>query len=229
MISIGEIIQRVRSKIAASVHEDSLRLTSRHIYSILLSGRDLLLSQKSNKKQKISEWNFQTLPSVELERLSEGACEALGIFGCTVLRTKHRLPRPLENLSTELIQSVTSTDESVVFSKISRNSVRYMSGRKYTANTPKYFLSDGHLYLTNPRGAEMVKVVGIFADPLEAHKYPKFCDDCEDCEDCESNLDKDFHIDKQLARTLVELVFAELVGGGQQQKEPQPREQQQEQ
>lgn len=218
MVTIGEIIQRVQSKITGGVQEDSLRLTHRHIYSMLVSGRETLISQKSSKKQKLSEWNYQTLPFVELEEVSEGECRALGLIGCTVLRSKYKLPRPVLNLSSNIISEVSSIDNSVVFSPTTKESARFLSGKKYTANMPRYFMLDGYIYITYLSRLKVIKITGVFVDPLEAHNFPKFCEDCDDCPDCESNQEKLFHVDNQFATVLVNFVFNELLGGQQQQQ-----------
>ena len=65
-MKVHEIIQRVQSLYSKGCQSDDSRLSPRHIYSKLVSLRSKYISQQAKKKQKINQWNFQTLPCVEL-------------------------------------------------------------------------------------------------------------------------------------------------------------------
>lgn len=210
-MKIGEIIQRIQSLYSKGVQSDDSRLSSRHIYNKMLTVRSKLIYQKANKKQKLSQWNFQTLPCVELVKAEVHECPCLPPIGCEILKTKYPLPKPIVNLTSHLIQNVSTIDGSIIYSEIGWNEYKYKKGNKYTANKPDYFIRNGHIFLTYKSGPKVVTVTGLFEDPWEAEKFPSFCEDCTDCVNCENVLDKEFPLDNDLLDVLVEFCIQELI------------------
>ena len=211
-MKISEVIQRVQSLYSRGVQSDDSRLTSRHIYNKLITTRAKLLVQRANKKQRISQWNYQTLPCVALEKVPVHDCPCLPPIGCDIYRTKYPLPKPLTSLNTTLIQSVLSLDGSLSFDEILMHNVKNKKGSKYTKYKPDYFIKNEYLYLILVRGIDLITITALFQDPVEAYQYPSYCEeDCEDCQDCESPLDKEFPIDSELVDTLISLAVQELI------------------
>ena len=212
-MTIGEIIQRVESLYSKGAPSDDARLSQRHIYNKLLSVRGKLIFQKSNKNQKISIWNYQTLPCIELVKAPLHECPCLPPSGCQILRSKHPLPKPLLNLSTHLIDNVTSLDGAIIYSETDWEGYKYKKGNKYTKKKLDYFVRNGYIYITHKDGPKIISLTGLFEDPIEADKFPSYCDkeDCKDCQDCDSILDKEFPVDGDLIDLLVEFTVAELV------------------
>lgn len=212
MNTIGELIQRVQSGYSEGVQSDDSRLTNRHIYNKLLTSRSRLLSDISKKRQKINQWNYQTLPCVELIQAPLHECPCIPPSGCTILRTKYRLPKPLSNYDKHLIQSVTSLEGDTIFSEISWENKKYKNSNKYTAKKPDYFIRDKYLYITVITSLQVVSITGIFQDPMEVYDYPSFCEeDCTDCEDCSNIMDRDFPIDGEDSDVLVQMAVEELL------------------
>ena len=211
---IGEIIQRVQSLYSKGVQSDDSRLTTRHIYNKMLTVRAKLISQEAKKKQKVNQWNYQTLPCIELEKAPIHECPCLPPIGCKILKTKHPLPKPLSNLDNHLIQSVTSLDGEVLYSEVGWVEKKYKSSNKYTSAKPDYYIRNRYLYLTHKNGPKIITVTGLFEDPIEVSNYPSFCEeDCttEDCKDCTSPIDKEFPIDNDMVDTLIEMSVNELL------------------
>ena len=209
-MTIAEIIQRVQSLYSKGVQSDDSRLTSRHIYNKMLTVRAKLISQESKKNQKVNQWNYQTLPCVELEKAPIHECPCLPPVGCSILKTKVKLPKPLTNLNNHLIQSVSSLDGSIIYSEVTWNEKKYKSSNKYTSNKPDYFIRNEYLYITHRNGPKVISITGLFEDPLEVEDYPSFCPE-NDMLDCISPLDKDFPIDNDMVDTLIEMSANELV------------------
>ena len=208
---LSHIIQRVLSTINAGVQSDDNRARPRHIYNKILTVRSLLLNQKANKRQHLSDVVFQTLPCVEMIKAPIHECPCLPPVGCYFVKTKYPLPDFVTDLSGPLIQLVSSLDGSITYTKTSWKAKKYKTGNKYTSKNPNYYFKDKHLYLTCDTTTKIVSIVGVFKDPLEAYNYPSFCDeDCIDCTDCESILDKEFPIDPSLEEPLVTMVSEEL-------------------
>lgn len=210
---IGEIIQRVQSLYSKGVQSLDNRLMDRHIYNAMLSVRSKLLTQKLNKKQKLSAWDYQTIPCIELEKASAHDCPCVPEIGCQILKSVAPLPKPLTGLNHSFIQSVTSLDGSLVFSEISWKEIKYKKGSKYTKYKPDFFIRNEHLYVITKSAPKVLTLVGLFEDPLQVMNFPSFCpeEDCVDCVDCESYLDKEFPLEDSVIQTLIELCVNELV------------------
>ena len=74
-MTVGEVINRVQSLYSRGVQSDDTRLEDRHIYSKLITARSKVLSQKANKKQMLSQWNYQTIPCIQMVEASKHECE----------------------------------------------------------------------------------------------------------------------------------------------------------
>lgn len=211
-MKIGEIIQRVQSAYSKGVQSDDSRLMNRHIYNKLLTVRARLISQDARKKQRISQWNYQVIPCVELIKVPDHECPCIPLAGCEILRSRYKLPKPISGLSGTLIQSVTSIDRSKKISEISINAISAQKGNKYAFKTIDYFIENEYLYISTPKSAiGVVRVVGLFEDPIETKKFKSFCGECKECEDCVDYQEEEFPIDNDSIDAMVELALNELV------------------
>jgi len=209
---IVEIIQRIQSLYSKGVHSDDSRLMSRHIYSKLLTVRAKLISQEAKKKQRISQWNYQTIPCVELIKVAAHDCSCIPPIGCEILRSKYKLPKPLSGLSGSLIQSVTSIDRSIKIDEISINAMKVQKGNKYTSKKPNYFIQNGYLYIFTPTKIAVVSVIGLFENPIEVKEFIGLCDiEYEGCIECIDYQNEEFPIDNDLIDAMIELSLTELI------------------
>lgn len=215
-MKISEIVQRIQARYSKGVPSDDSRLTSRHIYNKMVSVRTVLITQRLKKKQRISPWNYQTLPCVELETVPASECPCVAPVGCSIVRSKFPLPRPLAGLSDYAIQSVTTIERSVKIDSITLNAVNSLKGNKYSAKKTNYFILNGYLYLTTYDVIGVVSVVGLFEDPIEAILFEGYCTTTPICIDYPS---VEFIIDTDLIDTLVELASEELIGNFSRSKE----------
>lgn len=214
MITIGEAIQRVISIYNKGVQSDDNRLTPRHVYSVLKSVRSRLVSDEAKKRQKTNQWNYQTLPCVEVIKTTIHECPCLPPIGCEILRTKYKLPKPLTNYDTHLIQSVTSLDGDIIFDEITWKEKKYKSSNKYTGNKPDYFIRNEYLYITasTRNKIKVISLTGLFDDPIEAEKFPSYCnEECTNCNDCDNIFEKPFPIDSEKEMVLFQMAAEELL------------------
>lgn len=209
---VGELIQRVQSLYSKGAESDDSRLTRRHIYNKLLTVRSTLIFNKLNKNQYISQWNYQTLPCVELILVEGNDCPCVTPIGCQILRSKEKLPKPINSISKHIIQSVTSIDGSIIFSETSFRGKKWNADDKYTGNTPDYFIKDNYLYITTTRKLKLVTIIGLFNDTVEVDNFPSYCDGTTPPTSCDTSpMELEFNIDEDLVDTLVELSIKELV------------------
>jgi hypothetical protein len=218
---IKEIIQRVQSLYSKGVQSDDSRLAARHIYSKVLTSRARLITQRMDKRQKVSQWVYQTLDCVELIKAQPYECPCLPAIGCTILRTKLELPSPLTGiLNGHMIQSVTSVEGSITFSETTWKDKKYAAGSKYTSAKPDFYIRNNYLYVTSKGAPKVISITGLFDDPIEAGKFPSICGatPCEEstpednCPECVSPLDMELPIEKAMVETLIEMAANELIG-----------------
>ena len=209
-MKVEQIIQRVQSLYSKGVHSDDTRLTSRHIYSALSTARATILRQQANKNQKINDWNYQILPCIELQPAAIHECPCIPTNGCTILRSKHKLPRPITGLNNNLIKYVTSLDGSIRFDENSFENNKYMLGSKYTSTKPDFYFSNGYLFVTVLKNLKAIRASILADDFIEANAFPSFCGPCTDCE-CEDIMSLEFPLDANLILPVLDISNQELI------------------
>lgn len=210
-ILIGEAIQRVQSMYSKGVQSKDTRLTSRHIYNALLTGRSTILPQVLNKKQSLSDFNYQTLPCVELQKASVHECACIPVQGCVILRSKYQIPDIISGMDDLAIKYVTSIDGSITFTSDSFETTKYSVGNKYTSKKPSYFFRDEYLYITVLKSLRAVTVNALFHDVIAAETFKSICEDCPDCEDCRDYHDLPFPIDGRFLKPILDIANNELI------------------
>jgi hypothetical protein len=207
---LGELIQRVQSLYSRGVQSDDTRLSSRHIYNKLLTARNKLLIQKSNKKQPLNSKTFQTLNCVEIVKVDKIECDCLTSSSfCKVYRTKHKIPNILSDIDKMLISSVNTLDNNIKFDLTLQNNVKYKSGNRYTKTKPEFYIKNGYFYFTSNSIPGIIEITAVFENPLEVKNFSQYCNN--DKIRCLSNLDMEFSIDSDLIEVLIELATKELI------------------
>lgn len=206
---VREIIDRVKFGYSRGIPSDDMNYSDRYLYNLIISARSILLSQKSKKGQKISQWNFQTIPCIRMEKVPLYECPGIQTKSRFILKSKKKLPKPLTNLKKHLIQSITSIDGETTFGKETTwTNKKYQQYNKFTSKSVSYLIQNGYLYLSSETFPEMVSVTGLFENPIEAALF----NDCSEVSPCYSYLDLEFPIDEDIIDTLVEVVSKGLGG-----------------
>lgn len=210
-MKLEQLIQRVQSLYSRGAQSDDSRLTQRHIYNKLQSSRALLITQKANKKQKISDWSYQVLPCIELIDVPIHDCPCIPISDCTVKRSKYPLPKPLINLNSQMINYILSLDDKIKFDETSRLEYRYSDGNKYTRYNPKYIIDgEGYGYFYAKIVPKVVKMRFVAEDPVAAFTYPSYCGDIDGC-DRSNPFSMEFPIDPDLIDVTIDFAIKELI------------------
>jgi len=178
MTTIGEVVSRVRQSIKAEVQDAFM--TDRYIYSLIEKHAQLFM-RRQDSANKLMKFNsvWQSLPYVELIEVDKVEAKCAGIqSGCTIKRTKDKLPTFMEGYWGPLIRTVSSIDTSIEVQPT--NPGTYTSMTKTTShkyNKTKYFwwLND-HIYIPNVEW-DAIKVEGIFKGDISGYT----CDIDDDC------------------------------------------------
>jgi len=113
MATIGETISRIRGQVKAEVQDAFV--TDRYIYSLIEKHAQFLM-RRQDYANKLLKFNsvWKTLPYVELIDVDKVEAHCAGITsGCTIKRTKHKLPSMFEGYWGPLIRTIGSIDGSL--------------------------------------------------------------------------------------------------------------------
>lgn len=204
---IGEIIQRVQSLYSKGISSDDVRLSSRHIYSKLVSTRAKILYQKRAKRQKISSWSYQTISCAEVIDVKVTECPCIPVSGCMVKRIKYALPKPITGIIESNIEHIMSLDGTIKFDESSRTEMLHVSGNKYTSKKYRFVIDKGFAYLYGTNVPKVVQIRMLCEDPVEAATFPDTCGNCPTCVD---PFDVEFPIETGYVDTLIEEAVKEL-------------------
>ena len=210
MIRIGEVIERVQSLYSSGISSDDIRISPQLIYSKMLSVRSKLISQSLNKKQGASSWVSLTIDCVELEKVPIVSCPCLPNNGCTILKSKYKIPKPIDSLAGDMLTRVSTVDMVHKIDYITINSYRSAKGNKFTSRKMNYFIDEGYLYISTPKDIKVVMIEGLFENPVEVYEFISLCD-CTTCDNCYSYPELEFPMDSSSVDTLIELISQELV------------------
>jgi len=168
MTTIGDVISRIRQITKAEVQDAFV--TDRMIYSLILKfAQTLMRRQDSTNKLKKFNSVWQTLPIVELIEVDKVEAKCSGIqSGCTIMRTKDKLPIFMEGYWGPLIRSVTSIDGSTELQPTHPGTYTSMTrSTSFKYNKTKYFWwLNNYMYFPNIEW-EAIKLEGIFEGDIE--------------------------------------------------------------
>jgi len=178
MTTINEAVSRVRNSVKA-VKEDVF-MTDRYIYSVILKYAKLLIRRQDNENKIFKVQSlFKTLPCVELVEVDrvEACCEGIK-SGCTIMRTKYKIPGVMEGAFGPIIRTVSSIDGSqlvyrtypTIYTRLTKT-----SGFKYNKSKYYWYLN-GYLYIPNAMW-EGVSITALFEENISVYS----CDDEDDC------------------------------------------------
>jgi len=218
---LEELIQKVQSLYSKGAQSRASRLTPRHIYGKMLTVRAKIFVQKINKKQLISNWDYQTLPCVEFIKVSVHECPCLPanfpMNRCGIYRSKHKIPRILTAHGRHMIKSLSTVDGATHYPGITFEEQAYRAYSKYTGTLSSYYVKDGYIWLTynrmednNNNNLTVLTLDALFQDPMEAANFESYCITQDG--DCLGALEQDFPIDYADVELIVNMTVQELLG-----------------
>ena len=178
MTTIGDVVSRVRGQVKAEVQDAFV--TDRYISSLILKFAQLLM-RRQDSANKLMKFNsvWQTLPFlnlIEVDRV-EASCSGIA-SGCTIKRTKEKLPTFMEGYWGPLIRTVSSLDGSIELQPTSPGTYTSMSKTtSFKYNTTKYYwYLNGYLYMPNIEW-DAIKLEGVFEGDISRWT----CDEDDNC------------------------------------------------
>jgi hypothetical protein len=204
MTTIAEAISRVKNTLKA-VKEDAF-LTDRTIYFSLLKYGKTLLKREDNQNRlmKMSSL-FHILPYVELIDIDKIEADCVGIAsGCTIKRTKNKLPTIFDGMFGPILRTVSSIDSSIkLFRTESSIYVSMTKTSTYKYNKKIYFwYLDGYLYIPNVDW-DAIKIEAIFEGATGEFM-------CEPNDECTLRQEQQFALPEYLFSEIEQFVIKEL-------------------
>lgn len=184
---------------------DDSEIELEQIYFKMDTTRAMLIRQDQAKGRSLSDNIVQTISCLEVEQVS--ASECCGITSeCTILRTKLRIPRPIELYQKDLITRVSGVNiVSPSWTNIPYSKLEYSGVSKWTKNSTKWFLKDGYIYIINPPQVQKISVTGVFENPSDLANYQNCASQA--CWDTSSQ----YPISGHMLPTLKQLILEDLM------------------
>ena len=206
MITIADSVSRVRN-ILKSVKEDAF-LTDRMIYSVILKYAKLYVRRQDNEN-KIMRFQtlFETLPCVDLIEVDKVEACCSGIKSkCKIMRTKDKLPLPMEGAYGALFRDVTSIDGSqVLYRTYPGTYVAIANSTNFKYNkTLYYWYLDGYMYFPNIMW-DAVRIEAIWDDEVN---YLKCSESTE--EKCKIRQESPTHVPDYLFAEIEQMALREF-------------------
>lgn len=201
---LSEIVYNIKNLIAGGIESDDENLSNEQLSFIVGYYRARLIKQDQEKGRVDKSLYVQNLGLVDLVEADKNEC----CEGECILRTKLKIPRPLETYKGLNITFVGNSD-GLPYDMQKANTIFWNKSAKYTGKEPKWYYQNGYIYIINPPSdmLETINIQGIFEDPSVAEKF-RVCD-CEQNEgDCTSvyELDYEYPLPLHLVDTVVKLV-----------------------
>lgn len=205
--TIGYTVSRVRNSIKA-VKEDAF-VTDRYLWSVITKYAKLFIKRQDNQNKLLRFKSFwKTLPCVPLIEVDkiEACC---GIeSGCTIMRTKDKLPTPFEGPIGPMFRTVSSLDvsqevyqtEPGTYTSMTKTSTFKYNKSKY------YWWLNGYMYFPNIPW-DGIRIEGVFEDDIN-----QFACDGKDAEgECTPKQNQATNIPEDLFAEIEQQVLAEIL------------------
>ena len=207
-MTTGELIDRVQSLYSKGTKSDDSRLSSRFIYSKLLSVRAILIKQLRSKNNRLNSDNYTILNCIKLIKVDAINCPCIPVTGCKVYRSEFKIPSIIEERDRLIIEFVSSLDNSVIFTMSDVIKYRFSSGNRFNSNF--YIYQNGYIYVYGKKLPKYIMIKAVLENPSET--YEGDCEEeCIGC-GCMSNYDKEFPIQSALIEPMLEFTNKELIG-----------------
>lgn len=194
MNTVGQVIARVRND-NKFLSKDN-KLSDRYVFSTAKNVAKRLIKQNNNLAKIFkSDEMFQYLPCVEFIKVDLSECCNV-VTGCSIARTKNKIPAIETGFSGYLVQRVTTLDGRDLNPTTARD-YQNIKNLKYSNNALYYWIQNGYLYISNPE-IEMAGISAFFSEYIE------------DEGDCPSPYDRKFLCPEWLLDEMFQVLNKEL-------------------
>lgn len=211
MGTIGDATSRVRNVIKG-VKEDAF-ITDRFIYRLIWKYAKTLIKREDTMNDIYKYTSlFSEIPCVDLIDVDKVDACCTGVkTGCTIKRTRERVPKLLETSDGPIIREASSLDYSVSLTRTYPSVYTNMTKTtNFKYNKSKYYwYLDGYIYIPDVEW-ESMRLQGIFEDDTTEFVCNNDPDDA-----CRSEQDRNLPIPEHLFSEIEQFVLKEILTAGQ--------------
>lgn len=213
MSTIAQITYGVREGIKE--YTDDSNISDRYILYLFGIKRSKYLRNDLNNLQKTIDNSILQTLCLELEEISINQCNIEYDCG-TIMRTKQKVPKPLELHLKSAITNVKPTNRTAVpFNYVNKERAIWSKHSSFGQAIYAFLDDDQYVYLVSESKSvkliECVSVSGIFEDPLELRQY-KNCCGCEIPKVCFNDLTTDYPLQAHHVDNISEEIIKKLIG-----------------
>lgn len=213
MSTIAQLEYSVREGVKE--YSDDSNISGRYIMYLFGIKRAKYLRNDLNNLQKTIDNAILQTFCMELEEVSINQCNLEYECG-TIMRTKQKVPKPLELHLKSAITTVKPTNRiAVPFNYVNKERAIWSKYSSFGQAIYAFLDDDQYIYLVSESNAvkliECITVSGIFEDPLELKNYTNCCG-CEIPKKCFDDLTTDYPLQAHHVDNITEEIIKKLVG-----------------
>ena len=204
MATLNEITYDLINLVRGGKTSDDELISTDQIKFWVHNTRSMLIRRDLAKRRTISDNIKQILPCVEVEMVDPTLCCGV-TTECTMLRSKQRVPLPIETPSRDMILEVRPlkiTDPT--FHYIPYNRISWAGNNRYTKRLQFAFMLDGFMYVMGDdiNLLEKIAIIGLFSDPTDVARFYT----CEDTP-CYNDDDVDYPISAHMIEEMKNMII----------------------
>lgn len=169
MPTLNQITYNIKNLMRGGNTSDDERISDRQLEFIVNYYRNILVKRDLDKGKSINPDIVQDLGCLELIEVDKAECCDTEI-GCTVLRTKNKLPKTIELNQDNSLVFIGAIDKYTTFDIIPVYRVPFLNSKYGKKGTRCYYLNQ-YVYVLTDDLIEKINVRGIFEDPREAANF----------------------------------------------------------
>lgn len=199
-------VYAVRNLLSKGASSDDASFSLRLIAHFLRISRGLLVEEKANKYNTISEQSYQSVCVDLVKGQFHNCCDAPQ-SKCLLLKSTTKIPKFLVTRWGDLAKVMTLDGRTIAKSSLTASR---LSKYSLTNKDPKpgWFIHDGYLYLIHNTNLEKVLINSLFEDPSAVAEI-----NCATGPtNCPAYMEEEFPIDPDLVPRLYDLTLKYLVG-----------------
>ncbi len=204
-MKIGKFINRIKTEYSKGMPNESTRLSSRYIYSILLTIRASLYYNHLNKNIIVNEdFEYTSVSNIPIIKVTSD--DILGFDDCNIKKSKYKIPKVLSSSISNKI-NITSDNGVIIYNNIKFNKIKSIVGGKYTSKNKFYFIRNDYLYVINSN-SDKLTIAAPFFDPIQAYELQKLCNSALD--KCLPYKEIDLKMSDDLADAVIKQTIKEI-------------------
>lgn len=210
MATINEHVSAIRGLIKQYTNET--KFTHDALYFHLTQAAAIVNKRKAEKYEKLSEWNTPTF-CIGTEVTDKHPCECLENVGCKMIRTKHKIPRPLMSKKRDLLTVMTLDHKTIPM--IKPDMVKAYQLDIIKKDELFYFMQNEYIYIVNgtPKsGVPKALLIKGYWEDISDWSGIKLCDENgNETDDVCFDMDAhEFPMDQDLTYMAYDLVLQKL-------------------